>query len=199
VSVVETTVASLFCMHCLAHWIRALVQGARCWGQALGGSIPTTVPGDSSMTRATQTHPPVCSPAPGHPDMQANGIPVPRHIIVSRDMGAGGEAGPEPDGFVEGDDWVELNGVRIEKPFVEKPVSGEDHNIWIFYPSHMVRGGRVAGCAEHRVCWGCGDMQGGPGTATWQQWVPDVMRPPWQCSCRTARQVVPSHTTTPGT
>lgn len=73
--------------------------------------------------------------------MQANGIPVPRHIIVSRDMGAGGEAGPEPDGFVEGDDWVELNGVRIEKPFVEKPVSGEDHNIWIFYPSHMVRGG----------------------------------------------------------
>jgi inositol hexakisphosphate/diphosphoinositol-pentakisphosphate kinase len=68
---------------------------------------------------------------------------VPRHIIVSRDLGPGGEPGPDPEGFEEGDDWVELNGVRIEKPFVEKPVSGEDHNIWIFYPSHMVSRGVV--------------------------------------------------------
>lgn len=47
---------------------------------------------------------------------------------------------PDPPGFIEGEDYVELNGVRIDKPFVEKPVSGEDHNIYIYYPHSMVRG-----------------------------------------------------------
>jgi hypothetical protein len=45
---------------------------------------------------------------------------------------------PDPPGFIEGEDCVELNGVRIDKPFVEKPVSGEDHNIYIYYPHSMV-------------------------------------------------------------
>lgn len=45
---------------------------------------------------------------------------------------------PDPEGFIEGEDYVELNGERIDKPFVEKPVSGEDHNINIYYPHSMV-------------------------------------------------------------
>jgi len=30
-------------------------------------------------------------------------------------------AGEDPEGFIETEDYVELNGVRINKPFVEKP------------------------------------------------------------------------------
>ena len=38
------------------------------------------------------------------------------------------------DQLVEFDDYIEVNGVRISKPFVEKPVNGDDHNVYIYYP-----------------------------------------------------------------
>jgi len=37
--------------------------------------------------------------------------------------------------LVECDDHVEVNGVVFNKPFVEKPVSAEDHNIYMYYPA----------------------------------------------------------------
>ena len=37
--------------------------------------------------------------------------------------------------LIEHDDHVEVNGVVFNKPFVEKPVSAEDHNIYMYYPT----------------------------------------------------------------
>lgn len=97
--------------------------------------------------------------------LEESGIDVPRHVFVSRDGyvstgtgdgnrgaptgresrgvdadGQGGGGGvvasstdePEVD---EHDDHIEVNGVIINKPFVEKPVDADDHNIAIYYPS----------------------------------------------------------------
>jgi inositol hexakisphosphate/diphosphoinositol-pentakisphosphate kinase len=40
----------------------------------------------------------------------------------------------DDDVLVEHDDHIEVNGVVIHKPFVEKPVDADDHNIAIYYP-----------------------------------------------------------------
>lgn len=71
--------------------------------------------------------------------LQECGIDVPRHVYLSRDgykstgMGAGNG---ENDGqLIEHDDHIEINGVVIQKPFVEKPINADDHNIAIYYPS----------------------------------------------------------------
>lgn len=59
-----------------------------------------------------------------------HGIQVPRHVIVNRDLPGG-----QQDELVEHDNYVEINGVRINKPFVEKPADAEDHNVYIYYPT----------------------------------------------------------------
>ena len=41
---------------------------------------------------------------------------------------------PDPQ-VVETDDVVEINGVSFHKPFVEKPIDAENHNIYIYFPS----------------------------------------------------------------
>ncbi len=42
---------------------------------------------------------------------------------------------PPPTEIVENDDVIEVGGQVFHKPFVEKPVSAEDHNIYIYFPS----------------------------------------------------------------
>lgn len=58
------------------------------------------------------------------------GIPVPRYALVNRDYPF-----QEVDYFYEEDDFVEVHGERFAKPFVEKPVDGDNHSIMIYYPS----------------------------------------------------------------
>ncbi|KAL0461652.1 UNVERIFIED_CONTAM: Inositol hexakisphosphate and diphosphoinositol-pentakisphosphate kinase VIP2 [Sesamum latifolium] len=62
--------------------------------------------------------------------LEMYGIPVPRYALVNRDF-----PNQELDYFVEEEDFVEVHGNRFWKPFVEKPVDGDDHSIMIYYPS----------------------------------------------------------------
>ncbi|XP_037539191.1 inositol hexakisphosphate and diphosphoinositol-pentakisphosphate kinase 1 [Nematolebias whitei] len=62
--------------------------------------------------------------------LQEEGIDLPRYAVLNRDPD-----NPEECNLVEGDDHVEVNGELFPKPFVEKPVCAEDHNVYIYYPT----------------------------------------------------------------
>ncbi|KAM9765119.1 inositol hexakisphosphate and diphosphoinositol-pentakisphosphate kinase 2 isoform 3-T3 [Menidia menidia] len=62
--------------------------------------------------------------------LQEEGIDLPRYTVLNRDPDK-----PEECNLVEGEDHVEVNGEVFQKPFVEKPVCAEDHNVYIYYPT----------------------------------------------------------------
>lgn len=100
--------------------------------------------------------------------LDSMGVPTPRRLEVNRDGGPKIESaelaahvqrlsgvkleGPE-DGtgggvpqakavkLVDGEDTLLVDGMRLSKPFVEKPISGEDHNIRIYFPKAHESGG----------------------------------------------------------
>ncbi|KAF2000036.1 hypothetical protein P154DRAFT_435694 [Amniculicola lignicola CBS 123094] len=96
-------------------------------------------------------------------------VPTPRRVEISRDGGpklpnavfaralfdrtgialpgppdgtGGGQAPPSKVESIDNDDTIRVDGVSLTKPYVEKPVSGEDHNINIYYHSKDGGGGR---------------------------------------------------------
>jgi inositol hexakisphosphate/diphosphoinositol-pentakisphosphate kinase len=66
--------------------------------------------------------------------LEASGIDVPRHAYLSRDgyvsTGTGDGNGNRNQEVQEFDDHIEVNGITIHKPFVEKPVNAE--GAWCF-------------------------------------------------------------------
>lgn len=90
--------------------------------------------------------------------LEAAGVSTPERIVISRD------GGPRVDDkvreklkshgvdlkyeeelkfeMVDDDTMVLSDGRKLTKPFVEKPVDGEDHNVYVYYHSSAGGGGR---------------------------------------------------------
>lgn len=53
------------------------------------------------------------------------GIDTPKHVFADR-------SGGKRVDIEEYDDYIIVNGAKVNKPFVEKPFNAEDHNIYIY-------------------------------------------------------------------
>jgi inositol-hexakisphosphate/diphosphoinositol-pentakisphosphate 1-kinase len=101
--------------------------------------------------------------------LDLSGVPTPPRIAVSRDGGpkletpdlarhlyektgiklegpedgtGGGEPKPKKIEYHDDEDTLIVDGKKLKKPFVEKPTSGEDHNIRIYFPKSQGGGVR---------------------------------------------------------
>ena len=54
--------------------------------------------------------------------------------------------------FEEHEEYIMLDGVKMEKPFVEKPVNAEDHNVRIYYSRADGGGMKQLFRKEHNQC-----------------------------------------------
>ena len=63
--------------------------------------------------------------------LMKNGIPHPRYSVLNRDQGRA----PTSYTITDNEDSIEIESQLFHKPFVEKPVSAEDHNVYIYFPA----------------------------------------------------------------
>ena len=61
--------------------------------------------------------------------LKANGVELPRYAILDRSSANSADYALE-----EHEDYIVVRGQQFNKPFVEKPISADDHNIYIYYP-----------------------------------------------------------------
>ena len=62
--------------------------------------------------------------------LQKEGLPVPRYAVVDRK-----DPNFSEGQVVEEDDQIIIYGKVFKKPFVEKPLDAEDHNVTIYFQS----------------------------------------------------------------
>ncbi|CAF0929451.1 unnamed protein product, partial [Didymodactylos carnosus] len=70
---------------------------------------------------------PFCNVVQVHEILKDAGIPQPRYGFIQRPLTELNAS--------EQDDQIEINGEVFHKPFVEKPVSAENHEVYIYFPS----------------------------------------------------------------
>ncbi|KAL5500195.1 hypothetical protein EMCRGX_G011713 [Ephydatia muelleri] len=61
--------------------------------------------------------------------LSQQGVEVPKYAVLCR------ESSTNVTPLMETEDSVEVGGVVFHKPFVEKPVSAEDHKVYVYFPS----------------------------------------------------------------
>ena len=91
--------------------------------------------------------------------LDAINVPTPKRVEVDRDGGPKldkrvadqlerelginiNKPSPPVEFSIKGDESIVVNGKQLDKSFVEKPVSGEDHNIYIYFSERRGGGGR---------------------------------------------------------
>lgn len=63
--------------------------------------------------------------------LESEGIEIPRYAILMRDH----NGIPIDSDFIELEDSIQIGNKLFQKPFVEKPIDAEDHNVFIYFPS----------------------------------------------------------------